>query len=111
MKNRAGKRRAKIEKVAPPYVFTLTGLGWIAILIYLLVQVDRSSVANSIFLQIPLLYIGGLLVSYGIVRSTKKTPNETTASQRNRIFFFAAGVSAASYVVYGWAYLFANGFH
>lgn len=112
MQNRANKKLSKKQKLfLPPRVSIIIGLGWFTVLIFLLVHAEKSSVVNSLYFQIPLFYVGSLFVSYGIIRSSKKVPDETNNSQRNRILIFAFGITLASFVIYSWLYLFVNGLY
>jgi hypothetical protein len=111
MQNRENKKLAQKQRtLSSPRISIAIGLGWTIVLMFLLVKVDKSnSTINSAFFQIPLFYIGSLLISYGIVRSTKRTADETSAHQWMRITLFAAGASLASLIAYSWLYLFVNG--
>jgi hypothetical protein len=69
---------------------------------FLILKEGTSSAFNSIFLQLPLFYVGSLLVSYGIVQSTNDTLGESASAKWFRIALFAVGVTVASFVIYGW---------
>lgn len=111
MQNRANKKRTQKQKTSlSPRNYIMVGLVWVGSLILLLVQADGSTrVLNSAFFQIPLFYIGSLLVSYGIVWQTKDVARDTNENKWTRIFLFAAGVTVASLVVYSWLRLFVKG--